>query len=161
MVAYGFARGNIGIDLSLATRMGASCVEILPDWGRRPDPGELRERVTDAGLTVHSVHGCWGGQSIEAYKVDLGSQEPLIWQASVDDLKRCLDWLNVAGGRHLVVHPGGLSNPQETEARGMALRKGLEVLADHARGSGSVVCVENMPPGVHPGSRMSELRGAD
>ena len=30
-------------------------------------------------------------------------------------------------------------------------------LAEHARGSGVIVCVENMPPGVHPGSRMAEL----
>jgi sugar phosphate isomerase/epimerase len=30
-------------------------------------------------------------------------------------------------------------------------------LADHAVGTGVVACVENMPPGVHPGSRMAEL----
>ena len=37
------------------------------------------------------------------------------------------------------------------------LASGLWELAEHARGSGVIACVENMPPGVHPGSRMAEL----
>src|SRR5262249_19827931 len=33
----------------------------------------------------------------------------------------------------------------------------LRALAEHTAGSRVRVCVENMPPGVHPGSRMAEL----
>ena len=55
-----------------------------------------------------------------------------------------------------VVHPGGLSDPDEQEHR-RAARRGPVRLADHARGQGVLVCVENMPPGVHPGSRMTDL----
>ncbi len=117
MIAFGFPRGDVAVDLDLASRMGVSCLEILPDWGRRPDPLELLGRVRDSGLEVHSVHGCWGGQSIEAYRVDLASLDEAVWQASVDDLRRCLDWLNACEGRHLVVHPGGLSQPEDAEAR--------------------------------------------
>jgi sugar phosphate isomerase/epimerase len=76
---------------------------------------------------------------------------------SVDDLKACIDWLAAAGGKYLVVHPGGLSDPDERTERRTALSRGLLELADHARGTDVVVCVENMPPGVYPGSRMTEL----
>ena len=69
----------------------------------------------------------------------------------------CVDWLAAAGGKCLVVHPGGLSDQIEQAHRRAALARGLLRLADHARGSGVLICVENMPPGVHPGSRMTDL----
>src|SRR5436309_956891 len=93
MVAYGFERGQIEVDLAIADRLGATCLEILPDWSRLPDPGVMRTLAGDRGFAIHSAHGCWGGQSIAAPRVDLGSTDPSTWQASVDDLKRCLDWL--------------------------------------------------------------------
>ncbi len=70
---------------------------------------------------------------------------------------RCVDWLAAAGGKCLVVHPGGLSDPDEHQHRRAALARGLLRLADHARGQDVLACVENMPPGVHPGSRMTDL----
>jgi sugar phosphate isomerase/epimerase len=157
MVAYGFPEKDVGDDLALASRLGASLVEVLPDWRTYPEPGVLRSRVADAGLRVHSAHGCWGGQSIRADRVDLGQTDPLVHSASVDDLKRCIDWLAAAGGRCLVVHPGGLSEPEQAGPRREALARGLTALADHARGTGISVCVENMPPGVHPGTRTADL----
>lgn len=157
MVVYGFADRDLDVDLAIARRLGASVLEVLPDWRALPDPKPLRRRVLDAGLDVHSAHGCWGGQSIEAARVDLGAVDPSAHAASVDDLKRCIDWLAEARGTCLVVHPGGLSNREQAEARSDALARGLIVLADHARGTGVVLCVENMPPGVHPGSRMAEI----
>ena len=159
MIAYGFARGHLETDLAIAARLGASCVEVLPDWRSLPDPGMLRDRLADAGIALHSAHGCWGGQSIAADRVDLGNLDPDAWQSSVDDLKRCLDWLASAGGTFLVVHPGGLSDAADAPARRDALARGLLALADHAAGTGLVACVENMPPGVHPGSRMADLAG--
>lgn len=157
MVAYGFAGGDVAVDLAIANRLSASVVEVLPDWRARPDPRTLRNRVADFGLAVHSAHGCWGGQSIRAARVDLGAVDPETHRASVDDLKACVDWLEEAGGTCLVVHPGGLSDPEQVDARRDALARGLVVLADHARGTGVVLCVENMPPGVHPGSRSAPL----
>jgi sugar phosphate isomerase/epimerase len=157
MVAYGFARGHIDTDLALALRLGARWLEILPDWRAWPNATDLRTRVADAGLIVHSAHGCWGGQTIQADRVDLGHPDPAAQRPGLDDLKRCIDWLSEAGGTCLVVHPGGLSDPEQTVARREALGRGLLELADHARGSGVILCVENMPPGVHPGSRMADL----
>ncbi len=72
-------------------------------------------------------------------------------------MKRCADWLEGAGGRCLVVHPGGLSAAEDGSQRKTALALGLRTLADHVRGTKIVVCVENMPPGVYPGSRMAEI----
>lgn len=157
MIAYGFLRGHLDVDLQIAHRLGASCVEVLPDWRQYPDPIVLKVHVEAAGLAVHSAHGCWGGQSIAADRVDLGSIDPQSWRAGVDDLRRCIDWLAAAGGTCLVVHPGGLSDPDETAARRDALARSLLALADHAAGGPVVLCVENMPPGVHPGSRMADL----
>ncbi len=157
MVAYGFERGTVHFDLDVAERLGATVLEILPDWARLPDPSEMRKIALDRGFVIHSAHGCWGGTSIQASRVDLGSTDPATWAASVEDLKRCLDWLAEAGGTFLVVHPGGLSDPAEFDARRAHLRDGLATLGNHVEGSPLVVCVENMPAGVHPGSRMADL----
>jgi sugar phosphate isomerase/epimerase len=157
MVAHGFAPGLLEFDLGIAVRLGATLVEVLPEWRAWPDPGELRTKVSAAGLGVHSVHGCWGGQSVQAARVDLGSTDAATHAGSVADLQRCLDWTCAAGGRFLVVHPGGLSPPAARDSRRDALARGLLALADHARGTDVAVCVENMPPGVHPGSGMDEL----
>jgi sugar phosphate isomerase/epimerase len=157
MIVYGYPKAPVEGDLAIAARLGATVVEVLPDWRSNPDPIPLRGMVRDRGLAIHSAHGSWGGQSIEARRVDLGSDDARTWSESVDDLKRCVDWLVEAGGACLVVHPGGLSEPEEWDRRREALLAGLARLADHARGTGVVVCVENMPPGVHPGSRMADL----
>jgi sugar phosphate isomerase/epimerase len=157
MVAYGFVEGGLAADLAIARRLGAEVVEILPDWRSLPDPRACRTEVNDAGLRVHSAHGCWGGQSIRAARVDLGDTGEVRHRASVEDLSQCVDWLAAAGGSCLVVHPGGLSDPDRLDARRDALVRGLLSLADHAKGTGVVLCVENMPPGVWPGSRMADL----
>ena len=63
----------------------------------------------------------------------------------------------MAGGTFLVVHPGGLSEPEQN--RGPPRGSGAAAFAPwpSTRGTGVDVCVENMPPGVHPGSRMADL----
>jgi sugar phosphate isomerase/epimerase len=157
MVTYGYPDVELDDELALATRFGVELLEILPEWSRFPDPALIRRTATDRGLAIHSAHGCWGGRTIRASRVDLGATNPTIHRESVDDLKRCIDWLDEAGGTCLVVHPGGLSDPAEYEARRAALARGLIVLAEHVAGRRVRICVENMPPGVHPGSRMAEL----
>lgn len=157
MVACGFPDLDLRGDLAIAGRLGASVVELFPDWRSFPDPRPIRTMTADAGLFVHSAHGCWGGQSIHAPRVDLGSVDPSTHAASLDDLRRCIDWLDDAGGTCLVIHPGGLSGPEQTKARRDALASGLLALADHALGTPVVLCVENMPPGVHPGSKMADI----
>lgn len=157
MIAYGFPDRPLEDDLAIAARLGASVLEILPLWKADPDPDPVREQALECGLAIHSAHGCWGGQSWRADRVDLGHQDERVHRESIDDLKRCVDWLRAAGGRCLVVHPGGLSTAEEFAPRRDALARGLLALADHARGSGVLVCVENMPPGVFPGSRMGDL----
>jgi sugar phosphate isomerase/epimerase len=158
MVVYGFPKLAIEVDLVIARQLGAEVVEVLPDWRAFPDPLSLRARVSDLGLKIHSAHGCWGGQSIRAQRVDLGSNDHRTWTESVDDLERCVDWLEAAGGTCLVIHPGGLSEPVDVASRRDMLTCALCLLADHASGTGVTICVENMPPGVYPGSRMIELR---
>jgi sugar phosphate isomerase/epimerase len=157
MIVFGFPRSDLEVDLAIAGRLGAEVLEILPYWSAFPDPAPLKARTDDLGLRIHSAHGCWGGQSIQADRVDLGSPDLATWSSSLDDLKRCVDWLEAAGGSCLVVHPGGLSAPESLSKRRDALIRGLSQLADHACGTGVTFCVENMPPGVFPGSRMSEL----
>jgi sugar phosphate isomerase/epimerase len=157
MIAYGFPKGDVAVDLAIANRLGASVLEILPDWRSFPDAKPLRDRIRDEGFSIHSAHGSWGRQAIFADRVDLGSIDSSVWSASVDDLKRCVDWLAAVGGTHLVVHPGGLSDPEQVAARRDALAQGLSALADHAVGLNTMICVENMPSGVFPGSQMVEL----
>ncbi|WP_406696098.1 sugar phosphate isomerase/epimerase family protein [Singulisphaera sp. Ch08] len=159
MVAYGFEVVDFASELDLAHRLGAEVLEIFPEWRSEPDPASLRTRVSDAGLVIHSAHGCWGGQSIRAARVDLGDPDLERHRESIEDLQRCVDWLHEAGGTCLVVHPGGLSAPEERLSRRAALARGLMQLVEHARGTRIVICVENMPPGVHPGSRMADLAG--
>jgi len=157
MITYGYPDIDLDDELRLAQRIGATVLEVLPMWQQLPDPALVQARAAEFNLAIHSAHGCWGGRSIRAVRVDLGSTHPQIHRDSIDDLKRCVDWLKQAGGTYLVVHPGGLSGQSEESRRREALARGLVALADHAQGTGVVVCVENMPPGVHPGSRMAEL----
>jgi sugar phosphate isomerase/epimerase len=157
MVTYGYPEIELADELELAIRIGASVLEILPEWSRLPDPALVRRQSADRGLAIHSAHGCWGGRTIRARRVDLGSLDPSTHRESIDDLKECVDWLAEAGGKYLVVHPGGLSLAEEFLERRHRLASALRELAEHARGSGVIACVENMPPGVHPGSRMADL----
>ncbi len=157
MIAYGFARSDLRVELDLARRLGATTLEILPEWRVLPDPKALRAITSDAGFAIHSAHGCWGGQSIRAARVDLGALDAATRSSSVLEIKACAEWLDAAGGTCLVVHPGGLSNPDDAPARGEALTSSLNELGDFVRGTSVVLCVENMPPGVHPGSRMADL----
>ncbi len=157
MIAYGFPRLDLDVDLAIAATIEAEVVEVLPCWRDLPDPRRLRDRLGEAGLTLHSAHGCWGGQAIRARRVDLGSTDQATWIESISDLETCVEWLQAAGGSCLVVHPGGLADPEDFADRRSQLMRGLVVLADHARGRGVTLCVENMPPGVYPGSRMADL----
>ncbi len=157
MITYGYKGLCLDAELELAGRLGAEVLEILPDWRVFPDAKVVRQAVADSGLSIHSAHGCWGGRAIKAARVDLGETDAAVYRESADDLKRCIDWLQEAGGTFLVVHPGGLSSVAARAARRASLARGLTELADHAEGSRVVVCVENMPPGVHPGSLMGEL----
>ncbi len=157
MVTYGYPGVGLEDELKLAIQIGASLLEILPEWSQLPDPVFLRQHAADRGLGIHSAHGCWGGRTIRARQVDLGSTDASTHRESVDDLKNCVDWLARAGGRYLVVHPGGLSVPRQIVERRHALGRGLVAVADHARGSDVIICVENMPPGVYPGSKMQDL----
>jgi sugar phosphate isomerase/epimerase len=157
MITYGYPRGHLETDLAIAARLGATCVEVLPAWAALPDPQVLRRRLEDAGVTLHSAHGCWGGQTIRADRVDLADLDEGRRQAGVDDVLRCLDWLAEAGGHHLIVHPGGYSAQEDQLARRDCLGSSLQQLAEKARSLTLVVCVENMPPGVHPGSSMADL----
>lgn len=161
MITYGYPDIELSEELALAARLGAEVLEILPEWGRFPDPAVVRDRAAEGGLAVHSAHACWGGRTIRARRVDLGATDPATHAESVDDLRRCVDWLREAGGTCLVVHPGGLSDPDESSDRRSALARGLLALAEHATAvdPGVRICVENMPPGVHPGSRTGDLAG--
>jgi len=116
----------------------------------------LRLQVAEAGLTIHSAPRLLGSQSIAARRVTLAAADSETRRESVDDLRRCVDWLAEAGGTMLVVHPGGLSDAEEArhDARAPPVARGA---GPTTRAAGVVLCVENMPPGVHPGSRMAEL----
>ena len=157
MIAYGFGSALLESDLQIAQSLGAAAVEIFPDWRGFPDPSLIGSIAADFGLKIHSAHGCWGGQTIKANRVDLASLDPTTASESLEDIRRCIDWLDQAGGTCLVIHPGGLSLPEERDSRSGALGDRLLELSDHAKGSGVKLCVENMPPGVHPGSRMADL----
>ena len=138
MVAYGFAGGDLAVDLAIARRLGATVLEILPDWRVFPDPARCdrgrRRRSFDPSAPTAA-----GAASRSAPPGSTSATpDPRTHAASVDDLKRCIDWLAEAGGTCLVVHPGGLSRPEDVRARRDALARGLIALADHARGTGVV-----------------------
>lgn len=158
MVTCGFPRVALAADLRVAALLGVDRVEILPNWRDHPPAADVRRQVEGAGLVAQSVHGGWGGQAIAAGRIDLGSLDPAIRRESVADLLRCLDWAAGVGAGHLIVHPGVLSDPADGPSRSGALLDSLAELADRA-GGGPLICVENMPPGVHPGSDLGELAG--
>ncbi len=76
---------------------------------------------------------------------------------SVADLKGCIDWLAEQGAGTWWSLQAACLLQRIMRSCAPALARGLRELAEHAEGSGVIVCVENMPPGVHPGSRIAEL----
>ena len=144
-------------DIRLASKIGASFAEILPRWSQLPSATEITKKVRDAGLSIWSVHGPWGGQSIEAVRVDLADLNPRLRQESVDDLLRALDWSSKLDAQVLVVHPGGVSKPEEKSRRTDVLTRSLERLAIEAQSRNMRIGLENMPAGVFPGSQMADL----
>lgn len=158
MIAYGFSGHRLADDLLLARQLGATLVEALPDWRSVPDPVALARELNAVGLRPFSVHACWGRQSIRASRVDLAATDRAIHAASIDDLLRCLDWASLLGALVVVIHPGGFSEQNEAPARSAQLCLGLTRLAEHLSGSSLKLGVENMPPGVHPGSSMIDIR---
>lgn len=144
-------------DLALAKRLGATVVELLPQWHSLPAPDEVREAIEQSGLKLWSVHGPWGGQSIAAARVDLADLNERSWQESIDDLMRALDWSAQVGARLVVVHPGGLSAAEELAERTDRLTQSLDILSIESESRKIRIGLENMPRGVFPGSRMADL----
>lgn len=144
-------------DLALAARLGASVVEVLPQWHSLPDPAQVRETIEHSGLKLWSVHGPWGGQAIKATRVDLADLNESLRQDSIDDLLRALDWSASVGAQVVVVHPGGLSVDEELGERTDRLTQSLDILSLEAASRNIRIGVENMPRGVFPGSRMADL----
>ena len=144
-------------DLGLAARLGASLVELLPQWHSLPEPGPVRETIAQSGLTLWSVHGPWGGQAIAAARVDLADLNSRLRQDSIDDVLRALDWSARLGAGLMVVHPGGLSAHEDLAERTERLTQSLDSLSLEAESRNIRIGLENMPRGVFPGSRMADL----
>lgn len=156
MAAYGFEGHDVRVDLAIARQIGASLIETLADWKANPNPRSLAKTLDELELKPWSVHACWGGRTIRAKFVDLASTDRSIRDESIEDIFACIDWLAELGGSRLIVHPGGISSPDQATARSEALADSLALVARRARSANVVVCVENMPPGVHPGSRIAD-----
>ena len=153
---------DLAADLALAApARGRASSRSSPTGEPCPTPRPLRAQVADAGLPIHSAHGCWGGQSIRAPRVDLGDLDPRTAPrvGRRPEAVRRLARRRPAGPAWSST-PAASPTAEQADARRDALARGLIALADHARGTGVVVCVENMPPGVHPGSRMADLADA-
>lgn len=146
-------------DLNLAHSIGATSVELLPRWSDLPNPAEIRHQIEDSGLLLWSVHGPWGGQSIKAMKVDLSDLNHSSRRDSVDDVLQALDWSAALGAKVVVIHPGGLSAPEDMIQRSDNLSESIDLLSREAAARGLRLGLENMPRGVFPGSRMSDLAG--
>ena len=157
MIIYGYDRVDLDDELDLARSLGAALLEILPLWSALPDPVELARRVASRGFSIHSAHGCLGRPDHPRRPRRPGFNRR-------DDSRRLnqrLDEMPGLARRRRRQVPGRpprrivrSGRPGTPSAR---LWRGLLRLADHARGQGVLVCVENMPPGVHPGSRMTDL----
>lgn len=146
-------------DLGLASMLGATCVELLPQWHSLPEAAVVREVIENSGLSLWSVHGPWGGQAISAARVDLADVNDQLRQISIDDVLRAMDWATRLGAKVVVVHPGGLSAPEELAERTENLTQSLDRLSVEARSRNIRIGLENMPRGVYPGSHMAELAG--
>jgi sugar phosphate isomerase/epimerase len=157
MVVHSPALPILEQDLNMAENIGARYVEVLPRWSQLPDDFDLKNQIEDRGLKIWSTHGPWGGQTIQAQRVDLADLNHDARQASIDDLLRALDWAAVIGAQLMVVHPGGLSPVEDFEHRKANLIESLRQLTEEGQARNIRIGVENMPKGVYPGSHMNDL----
>ena len=109
MIVYGFPRSDLEVELAIAGQLGAEVLEILPYWSSYPDP---QSPPDDGSMTraFRSTAPMDAGEVRASGRIGStwAARHGPTWLASVDDLKRCVDWLQAAGGSCLVVHPGGL-----------------------------------------------------
>lgn len=157
MVVHSPALPILEQDLNMAESIGARYVEVLPRWSHLPDAFDLKNQIEDRGLKIWSTHGPWGGQTVQAPRVDLADLNHDARQASIDDLLRALDWAAVIGAQLIVVHPGGLSPMEDFEHRKANLIESLSRLTEEGQARKIQIGVENMPKGVYPGSHMNHL----
>ena len=157
MVVHSPVRDILSHDLAMAMQIGAELVELLPRWSELPAALEVRHQIRDSGLKLWSIHGPWGGQSVQAGRVDLSDPDPRRLSESQDDVRLAIDFGLSLGAEVMVLHPGGLSEPSEFGQRREILTESLAMLVAHVAGSPMRLGVENMPNGVYPGSRMKDL----
>ncbi|MFM1801288.1 MAG: hypothetical protein RJA81_640 [Planctomycetota bacterium] len=157
MVVHSPSTPVLEVDLKLAQKLKLDCVEVLPRWKQLPVANQIQNQIQDHGLKVWSVHGPWGGQSIEALRVDLSDTDPIRRRESMSDLLWAMDWSAELGASVVVVHPGGLSQPEDLAERSAVLSENLQTLADEALARSLKLGLENMPKGVYPGSSMADL----
>jgi sugar phosphate isomerase/epimerase len=157
MVAAGFETRSLESQLArlAGTRFGH--VEVYPRWAGNPDPEPTRRVCQRAGVIIHSVHGVWGSESHSGERIDLASLRADLRRRSVEEVGRSVAYAGAVGAACVVVHPGVLSDPETLADRADALRAGLEELLPLAERADVRLCLENMPPGVHPGSRTGDL----
>ena len=127
MITYGYPDIALDDELDLAVWLGASVLEILPEWSCLPDPALVRRRVGRSWYCRFTVRTAAGaGERSGRGGSTWGRLDAATHRESIDDLKGCADWLAEAGGKCLVVHPGGLSLPEGADrAAGGACERAL------------------------------------
>lgn len=104
----------------------------------------LREKLKDEGIEVHSLHTSFGNG------LDISSPDEDIRLTGVSEVKKNIDLLSFLDGRIAIIHPGGhLFNVNDNEERKRRLQKSalsLKEILEYAQEKGIKIAVENLLP---------------
>lgn len=114
--------------------------EYLAGHPNTPNPTQIRDLANryNVSLTYHAPFRNW----------NIGSYDDVVWQDSVERVKRTLDDANEAGAAAVVIHGGSVPNRypewiQDTANKNA--RRALAACAEYAQLVGIPLCLENQP----------------
>jgi sugar phosphate isomerase/epimerase len=132
--------------LAMIRASGFRAVEVFAapghfEWEDEAHISEISQALRHLGLEVSSVHAPWApGQDIAGLD---GAQR----ERSLRSAERAVDALLAIGGHVLVLHPGAIPGPNESQSQQLAhARAGIARVALYAEARGARVALENPPP---------------
>ena len=157
MITYGYPEIALEDELDLAIWIGHRSWKSFPSGAACPiPPWSAGERpIADCRSTVRTAVGA--GERSGPGKSTWGpsTQRPIANRWTISR-RAWIGWRRQGASTWWFIRVACRCR-RKCQSAGRRSTAGLCELAEHARATGMIICVENMPPGVYPGSRMAGL----
>jgi sugar phosphate isomerase/epimerase len=145
-LAFDFTGWDVDDEIALLRSAGVSRVHIYRNYSQGISAEHIREKTSEAGLIIESLHGYFQLEDDSRPPLDLSSDDDALRLASVDLLAGEAEFARTLGCRDIVIHPVPPGDTEHQPFRPAAFAASLRRLAEIARKADVRYLVENMPP---------------